>query len=165
VLVELDRLAEVLQAVATEGANDDGVLEQLERRLREQDLAAVPGCCDPGRPVHVDAAVLPVDQERLTRVQSHPDAQVAPGEGILCRHGACERLARGGEGGVEAVALGADLDAFARADLLAKSVPVLRQRLAVPCRAELLEERGRPLDVGEQQGDRASRKLSHGRTE
>ena len=147
--------------MATEGAHHHRVLEQLERRLREQDLAAVSRRGDPRRSVHIDPAVLSVHDERFARMQPHPDAEVAAGERVLRSHGPGQRLARTGKGGEEAVALGAELDAVASVHLLAENVAVLGQRLAVPLRAELLEQGGRPLDVGEQQRDRSGRKLSH----
>src|SRR4029453_8836341 len=48
-----------------------------------------------------------------------------------------------------------------RGDGIRQEPWVLGERLAVPLRAELLEQRRRPFDVGEQQRDRAGRKLSH----
>ena len=155
------RLAEVFQPVAAEGPDHDGVLEQLDRRLREQDLAAVSRGRDSGGPVHVDPAVLPADDERLAGMEPHPDAEVAAGKRVLRRRGGRERLARAGKGGEEAVALGAELDAVAGGHLLPQDVAVVGQRVAVPLGAELLQKDGRPLDVGEQQRDRACGKLSH----
>ena len=93
---------------------------------------------DPSGSVHVDPAVLAVHDERLARMQPHPDAEAGAGERVLRSHGAGERLARAGKGGEEAVALGAKVDAVVSGDLLPEDVTVLGQRLAVPLRAELL---------------------------
>ena len=61
----------------------------------------------------------------------------------------------------ERVALRVDLDASARVKSLAHHPTVLRKdgRVAI---AQLAQELSRPLDVGEEECDRAARQLAHG---
>src|SRR5262249_10336209 len=58
-----------------------------------------------------------------------------------------QRLVRGGECVEEPVPLVVDLVPSVSAERLPHDSPVLRERLAVGVRAELLEQLGRPLDV------------------
>ena len=58
--------AEVLQPVQAEVAHVRP--GEVGRRLGQQHLPAVPGGCDPSRPVHVVADIALVRQERLARV-------------------------------------------------------------------------------------------------
>src|SRR5262245_65611962 len=59
-LVELHRLAQVLEPVSSEEADRNSVVEQLARRLREQNLTAVAGSSDPCGEVNVDPAIAPL---------------------------------------------------------------------------------------------------------
>lgn len=58
-------LAEILQL--------ERLVQKVTRRLREHDLAAVPGGHHPSSPMHVHPDIAGVRQERLTRVDPHPD--------------------------------------------------------------------------------------------
>jgi hypothetical protein len=71
---------------------------------------------DPGRPVHVDAAVVVPAQGPIAGVQGHPHPHRPPrrpvvgGQASLGGHRGPDRRHRAGEGDEERVALGADLD-------------------------------------------------------
>jgi hypothetical protein len=71
-----------------------------------------------------------------------------------------DRLAGAREGEEERVALRVDLASTGRAERLADDPAMLRENLAVRL-PELLEERSRALDVGEDERDRARRQLRH----
>ena len=77
----------------------------------------------------------------------------------LARGFECAR--RGREGDEEGVALRVDLDAAVSLERVAQDAAVLGQRVRVALRAELVEKPRRALDVGEEKGDGAARKLAH----
>jgi hypothetical protein len=111
-------------------------------------LAAGGRSGDPGRPVHVDAAAVVPAQGPLAGVQAHPDPHREPGRPP--RPGPPPPA---GEGGEERVALGAHLDPVAVPDRLAQDHRVLVAHRPVAV-AQVLQQPGRALDVGEQEGDR-----------
>jgi hypothetical protein len=83
----------------------------------------------------------------------------------------CHRLGDGrdgilgrGEGVEEGIALVIHLVARVAAERLAHDPPVLGERLPVGLLAQLVQEPGRALDVGEYQGDRAGGLLDHAST-
>ena len=110
-LVDALRAGQVLQAVLAE--IDDLVLvdEQVARRVREENLPAVPGGRDPGGAVHVHAHIAVLRQQRLARMDAHPHADAVLLQESLRRAGRARRIARPAEGDEEGVALGVDLDA------------------------------------------------------
>ena len=71
-----------------------------------------------------------------------------------------DRLARRAEGAEQRVALRIHHPATMRFDRSTQRFGVLRQDIAVEIAAEPLEQIGRPLDVGEQEGDCAARQPS-----
>ena len=73
------------------------------------------------------------------------------------RGGECPGRCREGE--EEGVALRVDLDPALGGTRLADDTPMLGQRLRVGLGAELVQQLRRPLDVGEEEGDGAGRKL------
>ena len=73
--------------------------------------------------------------------------------------GGLDRLGRGRERIEERVPLRVDLDAAAPRERLPQQPPVLGERLVVRLRAQLVQQARRTLDVGEEQGDAAGRKL------
>ena len=77
----------------------------------------------------------------------------------LRSHRSPHRLARALEGDEEAIALTVDLDPAVRAKGVAKQPAVSIEHLAVRGRAKRLHEPSRPLDVGEQERDRAGREI------
>ncbi len=129
-------------------------MEEAPRRLGDDDLAAVRGGCDPRRAVHVHADVAVRRHERLTGVDTHSDPDRPTFELPL-------RIARGGggvgrsrKGDEEGITLGVDLDAVVSPEGLADRTPVLVQETRVGG-AVLLKQARRPLDVGEEERDRA----------
>ena len=118
---------------------------------------------DPGRAVDVAADVALLGEERRAGV--HADR--APGSGpdaSARRCGGCrERGGRGREGEEEGVALRVDLDPALGGARVADHAAVLGERLRVGLGAELVQELRRALDVGEEEGDGAGRKVvAHG---
>ena len=71
-----------------------------------------------------------------------------------------KRVACAGEGDEEGVALGIDLVAAVRFEGRPQQALMLREHLSIPL-PQLLDESRRPLDVGEEEGDRAARKVGH----
>jgi hypothetical protein len=106
-LEELERLAQVLESVASEGTKEQAahglVSRELPCRLRDHDLVAVPGCADARRDVDVEADVALLDELRLPGMEPDADAKgavVRPGlvrERPLDVGGGGDRFARGGE--------------------------------------------------------------------
>ena len=100
-------------------------------------------------------------------MKPHPHAQrcaIWPGvyqESPLGRHRRPEGISGPGERHQERVALGVDLLTVPCDERLAKQAVMFRQNLRVPAVAEALEERSRPLDVGEEEGDRPGRQAGH----
>ena len=163
-LVKADRLAKIFQPVMTQVTDRHGRLEQLARRLREQNLPTVSGGGDPRRPVHIDPAVLAIDNQRLTRVQAHSHAERALRERRLCLRCPSDRLTRACKRDEEAITLRVDLHAMLRDHRTSDKPPELGESRPVPLRTNLLQHRRRPLDIGEQQRDRAGRQLPHERS-
>ena len=169
-VVQAHREVEVLEAVLAEVAHGgplgDGVLDQAAGGAGDDHLAAVGRPGDPGRPVDVDADVVVPAQHPLAGVQAHPHPHREPlrpgvgGQAPLGRHRGPDRRHRAREGGEERVALGADLDPVPVPD-----GPAQDGRVLVPDRrvasAQLLEQPGRALDVGEQEGDGPGRQRRH----
>jgi hypothetical protein len=154
---------EVLQPMLAEIAQLERVgLEERHRRRGEQHLTAVRGAGDACRAVNVETDVAVVDRDRLAGVQAHPDADRRGGERFLNVLCARHSLARRGEDAEEGVALRVDLDAAVRRDCCADQPVVLLERLGVGLGAELRQGAGRPLDIGEEEGERARRQpFSH----
>ncbi len=139
-------------------------LEQLTRRLRNDDLPAVPRGHDPRRPMDVDPDVALVRDPRLAGMDAHSHPNRAFREHGLRLRGARRRVAGPLEGDEERVALSVHLDPAVTLERVAQDATVLRQdpRVAI---AQLVEQACRALDVGEQERDGSPRKLRHGHSE
>src|SRR5262245_46134818 len=77
-LVEPLVALEILEAVRAEVADRDArepALQQLASRVREENLPAVGDGTDAGRAMDAKADVTFLSDDRLSRMQSHPDAQ------------------------------------------------------------------------------------------
>ena len=134
-------------------------VDERARRLRHEHLAAVAGGGDPRRQVHVLADIaLPADV-RAPGVQAHAHPDRTDGQRLLALAGGLDRLGRGRERIEERVPLRVDLHAAVPRERLAQQPPVLGERLLVRLRAQLVQQARRTLDVGEEQGDGAGRKL------
>jgi hypothetical protein len=97
----------------------------------------------------------------LSGVESHPDADRQVVERALAGYGRGDRVVRTGEGVEERVALRIDL--ASGGERLTEPRQVLLEDRAVVVRAELPEQPGRSLDIGEEKGDGARRELDHAR--
>ena len=161
---------DVLQPMLPEVPEGDptrkGALHETPRGVGDDDLPAVGRIGDPRGPVHVDADVVVPAADPLPRVEAHPDPQrgargpVVGGQAPLGGHRGLHALHRASEGREERVSLRADLDPAPLVDGPAKDGGVIVEDLRVQI-ADLLEQPGGALDVGEQEGDRPGRQLSH----
>ena len=171
-LVDPHRPVEVLQPLGSEVAHGDlrelvlGVLEQGMRRLREQDLPAVPGRADARRAMDGQAEVAVRVERCLAGVNAHPYSHVDPvgprvlRERLARGHGGRHGIAGAPEDRVGPVPLGLHLLAARLLHRFPEDAPVIGQDGAVPV-AKTPKQRGRPLDVGEEEGDGAARELCH----
>ena len=153
---------EVAQADAL-GQRSQG---ELTDRIGDQHLAAVGGRGDACRTVDVEAHVVAIRERRLAGMDAHAHAHlhalwpVVRREGAL-RHGRrLHRVAGSPKDHEEGIALGRDLDAAAGTDGLPDEPVVVRQQLTIGG-AELLQQAGRALDVGEQECDGPGRTFAH----
>ena len=135
--------------------------------FRYDDLTAVACRRDPSGPVDVDPDVVVAARNALAGVQSHADADrvaVGPrvrGERSLRRHGGAQSARRRREGDEERVALGADLDTPLLGDRGSQDLGVSVQQAHELVAPEVLEQPGRPLDIGEQERHRAGGEVAH----
>jgi hypothetical protein len=158
-LEERDRLVEVLQAMPSELA--DRPIDQLPRRLSEQDLPAVGGRCDACASVHVEPDVPLVRHCGLPGVKPHPDSHRSRRQRLLRLLGGRGRIARAGERDQERVALGVHLHPAVCGNGVAKHGSVLGQRRRVVA-SQLAEQPRRPLDVREEERHRPGGQGPHG---
>ena len=154
------RIAELARARAL----GQVALEQGVRRVREEHLAAVAGVADPGRPVHVEADVAILGDHGLPGVDPHANADVRRLGPVVCRDAALgvgrrgDRLARPPEHPERRIALRVHLLAVVAAEGGPEDLLMVRHHARVPV-AELVDEPGRPFDVGEEEGDGAGGEL------
>ena len=162
-LVEVLRVVDVLQTTLAQVADRDPrrkiFLRQLARGRREQNLTAVPRSGDPRRPVNADADVPLLADSRLTGVQAHPDPDRRPfgpalgGQVTLSIDGGRHCVCGGGKGDEERVTLCVHHLPSVGGDRSPHDPIVDLENLGVPVVTQRLEQRGRPLDVREQEGD------------
>jgi hypothetical protein len=99
-------------------------------------------------------------------VKAHPDPKTGPvvsqvsSQPSLGGHGGLDGSGRAGKHHEERVPFRTHLDPVAPSDGPADDGGMLVAEAGVPI-AELLEQPGGPLDVGEQEGDRSGRELCH----
>ena len=107
-----------------------------------------------------DVAVTPDYRLASVEPHSHPHVHaVGPGlsrKSLLCRDGARDGILRARKGNEEGVALGIDLAAVELGEHPPEQAMVLLEHVRI-AGAESLEQARRPLDVGEEERDRASR--------
>ena len=157
-LEEGNRLGEVLQPVLAELAQV--VRDELPRRLRDENLAAVPDCGDPGAAMNVETDVPLLGDDCLACVEPHPHPDRA-----VCKRGlpvtrSSDRVGGSRKGDKERVPLRIDLDPAVRREGVAKGSPMRSKRRRVLV-AELVQQASRARDVGEEERDRARRKVAH----
>jgi hypothetical protein len=126
--------------------------------LEKENLAAVPGGADACRTMDADTDVALVVRVRLCRVKPHPHAEPRLGEGPLRSGGGGRGVACALEDDEEAVARRVDLDPAVSGARPADGAPVVAAKPG-ELGTELAHELRRALDVGEQEGDGAGRKV------
>lgn len=155
--MDVFRLGQILQAVPPEVAEldpgGDLALGQGSSRLAHQDLAAVRGPGDPGRPMNVDPDVVVRTQKPAlagVHAHAHTDGMREPviGERSLDAGGSLERVAWAAEHDEEGVTLRPHLDPIVLGDSVANDLSLLFQEVGVAL-AGFLQEFRRPLDVRE----------------
>ena len=157
-LVDALRGREILEAMLAE-VDEPVRPDERGRRRGDQHLPAVAYRRDPSSAVDVVSDVALVGDERRPGVEAHADVDRAGrqrlGECCCCS----ESTGRRGEGEEEGISLGVDLDPALCRARLPDDAAVLGERFGVRFGAELVEEPRRALDVGEEECDRASRKV------
>ena len=114
---------------------------------------------DAGRTVHVAADVALLGQERRTRVQANPHSDRAQGEALGEGRSRCDRARSRREGEEKGVSLGVDLDPAFSSACRPDHAAALGEGLCVGLGAQLVQQPGRALHVGEEEGDRAGREV------
>jgi hypothetical protein len=135
-------------------------IDLVAGRLRKENLASVAGRRDTRPEVDVKTDVPLIRELGRPGVKAHPDSDWAIGERSLGLHRRRNRLGSIPERDEERVALRIDLDTAVALKCFAQRVSVLRQRIRVAA-SQLVQQSRRPLDVGEEERDRATRKLPH----
>jgi hypothetical protein len=164
------RAVEVLQAMLPEVQElDTGrklFLHEFTCRAREEDLTAVAGRADTGRPMNAETDVaLPTDG-RLGSVDAHADPyllSVGPGvarERALRGEGSGDCVLCAGEGDEERVTLRVDLVAARFLEGGAEQALMIGQDVSVLV-AKRFQQARRALDVREEEGDGPSWELTH----
>ena len=153
-LVEANCAFEVLEPMPADVAERLGVEERRGRR-RDEDLVPVRERGDARAAVDVLAHVTLLGYGRRAGVQPHAHADRSRLEPLARRLRGRRRSSRCRERDEERVALRVDLDAAVRGRRLAHDAPVLRERVGVARRPELVQQARRALDVGEEERDRS----------
>jgi hypothetical protein len=111
----------------------------------------------------IDSDVALDRHGRCARVQAHANGDRARCKRFVRRECCCGGALGRREGREERVPLRIDLDSAVRRERVPEDASMLGERLRVARRAELVQKARRPVDVGEEQGDRAARRvLLHG---
>ena len=168
------RLLDVLQPPLAQVADGDSrweiLLGQSLGRPREQDLTSVTGGTDAGCPVDTDTDVALLSHLGLAGVQAHAHLDVrslGPSVGRQVALGVDSRshgVGSRAEGDEEGVALGVHDATLMRGEGGVEDLLLSRQKRVVAVLTEPVEKPRRALDVCEQEGDSAGRKLTLGHT-
>ena len=163
-LEQPNRRVDVLQPVIAQVDQDLLRAEQVPGRARDDDLTAVGGGGDPRRLMDVEAHVARVALLGLAGVDAHSDSDGRPGprvrgERALRVGRRTDGAGRGREREEERVALRVDLDSLVGHDGFAQHASMRLEDVAVR-RPESPQQGRRPLDVGEEQRDRAGGKAA-----
>ena len=151
-----DRVLNVLQAVLAEVG--ERAVDELGRCLGEDDLPTMACRGDTGGEVHVLSHVALICDARRSRVQADTNMDRAWGE-RLPRRGGRDAAAVAGEREEEGVPLRVHLDSVVCLAGRSHDPSMHRERLFVRLVPDLLEQPGRALDVSEEEGDGAGRKV------
>jgi hypothetical protein len=141
-------LAEIAQGAA---------IEERHGSRGDENLVAVPRCRNSGGAMDVRADVALLGQERRARVNTDANAHRARVEALDDRLGSSERARRSRKRDEECVPLRVDLDSTLERTRFADDPPMLRECRGVVLGAELVEQPGGSLDVGEEERDGAGR--------
>jgi hypothetical protein len=112
--------------------------------------------------MNVEADVTFLRHDRLACVKPHAHPDRSLGQRLLPGSSRGQRIAGAGEGDEERVALRVDLDPAVPAERIPEDTPVIGKCLGISV-AELVQQPGRALDVGEKEGDRPAGQLPHAR--
>ena len=138
-------------------------LDELRARRGHEHLTAVAGGSYARGAVDVVSYIALVGQKRRSGVQADPDLHLPGRERTREGGSGRERSRRGREREEEGVTLRIDLDPALPGAGLADDAAVLGERIGVALGTEGVQELGRALDVGEEESDRAGRKVvAHG---
>jgi hypothetical protein len=161
-LIQPFRSSQVLQTVEGEVTQHEIVgqirLDEGSSGVRNQDLAAVPSSRDARCPMNVHADVIIAGESALSGMQTHPHAKRTwggmCGERPLDPCGGLGRSQSAREHHEEGVALRAYFDSIVFQDRVPDDATVLLEEFDVAL-PQLLEEPGRPLNIGEEERDGA----------
>jgi len=150
-------VGEVFEAVLAEVACLN--VDEVSRRLGEDDLAPVCGGRDTRRPVHVESHVAAADDQGLPGVNAHSHVDAQPDECALSGGCRVDGVGRAVERIEKRVALCVDL--ATGAERFTQPLTLALEGLRVRVRAELGEQLRGSFDVGEDKRDGAARQLGH----
>jgi hypothetical protein len=164
-LEEMLRALQVLEAVIAEIVEAyvvrQGSLCKCSSGVRDNDLSAVAGACNPSYAMDVEPHVIPIQKSSFAAVDAHPHVHgcvVRPG---MCRQSAltfeCRSYGRWCvmKDEEESVPLSGDLDAR-RSERLAEEAMMVREEFRIAIAQRLKQTRG-AFDVGHQERDRSGR--------
>ena len=134
-------------------------LDELRARRGHEHLTAVAGGSDARGAVDVVSHIALVGQKRRSVCRPTRTCILPGRERIHEGGGGHERSRRGREREEEGVTLRIDLHPALVGAGLADDAAVLGERIGVPLGAEGVQELGRALDVGEEEGDSAGRQV------
>ena len=122
-------------------------------------MPAVPRRSNAGGKVYVVPDIALVRYQRRSRVQADAQMDLTFCERVRhrLRRGDCPLSRREGE--EEGISLGVHFDAVFGGASLADDAAVFSERVCVRLRAELVQEPRRALNIGEEERDRAGRKI------
>ena len=127
----------------------------------DEHLPAVAAGRDSRRSVHVDPDVALLGHVRRAGVDADAHQDRPRGKSLPRDRGCLQRTRRCWEGDEEGVPLGVDFDAALGAEGLAEDAAMLTERLGIGSSAKLLQELGRALHVGKEEGDGSGREFAH----
>ncbi len=125
------------------------------------------GSADASGAVDGEPCVATVGENRLPRVEAHPHAHLATfgprvrAEGTLRRCRGGDRVQTPHEDKEKRVSLGIDFAPPGGSECFAHDVLVLREDVGVDVASHASQQTGRPLDVGEEEGDRTGGQIRH----
>ena len=137
--------------------------QKRRRGGREQHLPPVAAGSDPGGPVHVDPDVPLLRQVRGAGVDTDTNSDRTRGETFHRFGGGRERTRRCREGNEEGVSLSVHLDTTVGVECIPQDAAMRGQRVGILNRAQLLQQPGRALHVGEEEAHGSGREIpNHG---